>query len=166
MLDFLDRFLGLCERLFTALANACLGIMLASNALNILSRAVFDKAIDWVFPYSMVLFVWLVFIGFYVFVRKGRSISVDFVLNRLTGLPHKILRLFINIAVLIVLGVILSAVPKSLHEQVGELEMVGIQRYWLTVPLFLSCALICLHAVVDSARLLVSPSSSAGEKSA
>lgn len=156
MLPFLDRFLGVCERLFVVLANTCLGAMLGLNALNILLRAVLDQAIAWVFPWTMVLFVWLVFFGFYVFVRKGRSISVDFVLDRMTGLPAKALRLFINAAIVLVLGVILSAVPDSLREQAGRLEMVGMQRYWLSVPLFLSCALVCLHAVADSLKILVS----------
>ncbi|MCG8509808.1 MAG: hypothetical protein MI741_11330, partial [Rhodospirillales bacterium] len=67
ILSQLERFLSVCERVFIALANACLAFMLLSNALNIASRAILDRAIPWVFPWSMVLFVWVVFFGFYVF---------------------------------------------------------------------------------------------------
>ena len=150
----LDTVLSVCERLYVVLANTCLAVMLLSNATNIASRAVLDQAISWVFPWTMVLFVWMVFLGFFIFVRRGRSIAVEFVLHRTTGLTTRILELFINAVILTVLGVILSTVPENLREQVGELEMVGLQRYALSIPLFVSCALICLHVIGDSLKIL------------
>ena len=154
ILSALDRFLLVCERVFTVLANTCLAVLLASNAVNIFSRAILNQAISWVFPWSMVLFVWMVFFGFYVFTRRGRSVSVDFIVNNVSGVSRKTIQLFINAVVLCVLAAILYTTPDNLGRQVGVIEMVGLQRYTLSIPFFASCALVCLNAIADSARIL------------
>ena len=151
----LDRFLTVCERTFVALANGCLAFMLLSNGVNILSRAVLNKGDLVGFPVDHGLVRMVGFSGLLYFLPAGgRSISVDLIVDRLSGCAKKVLQLFINAAVLIVLGVILYTVPDNLHEQVGVLEMVGLQRYTLSIPFFVSCGLVCLHVVSDSMKIL------------
>jgi len=150
----LDRLLGLCERAFLIAANTCLATMLVINTVNIASRAVFDKAIPWVFPWSVVLFVWMCFLGFFVLYRQRRDITVDFLIERLGEGARRASRLAINAIVIALMAVMLWHMPEILDQQVGDIEMVGLERYTMSLPLFVSCALIVLEFVIDTVRAL------------
>ncbi len=154
MLDAIQRCLGVCERVFVVLVNTCLAVMLAANMANILSRALFDSAIKWVFPWSMVLFTYLVFLGFFLFVRRGKDVTIDFIFNRFPDAGRRVLAVALNCVSMLILGVILVQAPQIIHGQVGVIEMVGLQRYMLSVPLFVSCLLIFLDILVATLRIL------------
>lgn len=145
----LDPFLGWCERLFRLLANLLLLTMLAINLLNIAARFLTDQGVVWVFPLTTVMFVWMTFLGFFVVYRQGKDITVDILVDRLGPAARRVARVLVDIAVLALLVVLLAEAPALLERQVGNIEMVGLQRYWLSVPFFVSAALIALHFVVD-----------------
>ena len=63
IVERVDRLLGICGHLFLVLANTCLAILLVVNTLNIASRAIWDRGLQWVFPWSTVLFVWMTLLG-------------------------------------------------------------------------------------------------------
>jgi len=150
----LAQVLALAERLFRLLAVAALATMLATNIVNILLRGLAGTAIDWVFPVSMVLFVYVAFLGYFVVVREGRDVAVDFVVVRLPRVLHLAALLGANAVVIAVLVLVLAEAPTVIEAQVGELEMVGIDRYMLSVPLFGSAALVVLQALATSLALL------------
>ncbi len=152
MINAIDRLLGVCERLFLVLANTCLIVMLTINVANIAQRAVIDVSIRWVFPWSAVLFVWMTFTGFFVIYRRKKDITVDFVIDRLGAGAQKVARLMVDVIVILLMAIMLWHAPKILSMQVGEIEMVGLERYSMSVPLFVSCFLILLNFVVDIAK--------------
>ncbi len=152
LIDTIDRLLGVCERLFLVLANTCLLVMLAINVANIAQRAVIDVSIQWVFPWSVVLFVWMTFFGFFVIYRRKKDITVDFVIDRTPPQVQKAARVMVDAIVILLMAIMLLHAPKILSIQVGEIEMVGLERYSLSVPLFISCFLILLNFVVDIAN--------------
>lgn len=149
-----DRLLGVCGRLFLALANACLAALLVINVLNIASRAIWDRGLQWVFPWSTVLFVWMSFFGFYVLYRLRRDITVDFIHDRLGGPGKMAIRLFVDLVILVLMAVMVWHGPEIVERQAGIIEQVyflGIQveRFTMAVPLFVTCALIFLNYLVD-----------------
>jgi TRAP-type C4-dicarboxylate transport system permease small subunit len=146
---FVDRLLTVCERVFHVFANSCLAIMLTVNIVNIASRAVFDKGIIWVFPWSVVLFVWMTFFGFFVLYRKRRDITIDVLIDRVGPVAQKASRLFVGFVIVVLMAVMLYHGPQIIASQVGTIEMVGLQRYVMSVPLFVSCLLIFLNYVID-----------------
>jgi len=150
-----DRGLGVCERLFLVLANTCLAIMLVINMMNIASRAVFDKGIGWVFPWSVVLFVWMTFFGFFVLYRMRRDITVDFLVDRIGPSARFATRLLVNFIILVLMGIMLWHGPQILASQAGEIEMVGLERYTMSIPLFLSCILISVTFILDTVFALM-----------
>ena len=154
VVDRVDRLLDVCERVFLVLANTCLAVMLAINMVNISSRAVFDKGIQWVFPWSVVLFVWMTFFGFFVLYRMRRDITVDFFVDRIGPSARFATRLLVNVIILMLMAVMLWHAPQILASQAGEIEMVAIDRYFMSVPLFLSCALISVTFTIDTIRAL------------
>ena len=149
-----DRLLGVYEYLFLVLANACLIIMLTINVVNIAQRAVIDVSIKWVFPWSVVLFVWMTFFGFFVIYRRKKDITVDFVIDRMGPQVQKAARLMVDAIVIVLMAIMLWHAPKIISMQVGVIEMVGLERYSMSVPLFISCFLILLNFLVDVARTL------------
>lgn len=154
LVELADRLLGICERLFLALANGCLATLLTINILNIASRAIWDRGLQWVFPWSTVLFVWMSFFGFYVVYRMRSDITVDFVYDRLGRHAQMIVRQFVNVLILLLMAVMVWHGPEIIQRQAGIIEQVfffGIQieRYTLAVPLFVTCGLIFLNYLVD-----------------
>jgi|TARA_B100000959_G_scaffold225124_1_gene239167 TRAP-type C4-dicarboxylate transport system permease small subunit len=150
IVDLVNRLLGVCERLFHVLANACLAAMLGLNIVNIALRAITDKGITWVFPWTVVLFVWMTFFGFFVLYRKHRDITIDFIVDRLGAWAHFASRLLVNGIVLVLMSVMLWHAPTIYEQQVGTIEMVGLERYTMSTPLFVSCVLIFINFVIDT----------------
>ncbi len=159
VIDAADRLLGICGHVFLALANSCLAVLLTINILNIGSRAIWDRGLQWVFPWSTVLFVWMSFFGFYVVYRMRSDISVDFVYDRLGRRSRIIVRQFVNLLILTLMAVMVWHAPEIIERQAGIIEQVyffGIQveRFTLAVPLFVTCALIFLNYLVDTVYTL------------
>jgi len=155
LIDALERALGLCERLFLALANLCLAVMLLASMANIASRALFDKGIVWVFPWSVVLFVWMTFFGFFVVYRRGKDITVDFLIDRLGDRARFASRLLVDALVIGLMLVMLYQAPHTIRGQVGSIEMVGLQRYSMSIPLFVTAALIATDFLLDMIKALL-----------
>ena len=154
LLESADRLLGLCERLFLALANGCLAILLTINVLNIASRGIWDRGLQWVFPWSTVLFVWMSFFGFYVVYRLRSDITVDFFHDRLGRRGQLFIRQFVNLLILVLMAVMVWHGPEIIERQAGIIEQVfffGVQveRYTMAVPLFITCGLILLNYLID-----------------
>lgn len=155
MLTALDRLLGAAERVFFVAANAALITMLVINTANIGSRFLFERGIIWVFPWTTVLFVWMVFLGFYVLYRRKRDIAVDILYRALPPGGQNAVSIFTNVVIMALMTVILWQAPSLLPRQVGTMDYVGLQRYWLAIPFYASCALILLDFVRDTAERLV-----------
>ena len=159
LVHLVDRWLGVGERIFLVLANVCLATMLVFNIINIASRAVFDIGITFIFPWSVVLFVWMTFFGFFVIYRRRKDITVDFLIDRMGPRAKLFTRLVVNAIVLCLMSVMLYYAPYTLRAQIGEIDMVTIfgflvERYVMSVPLFTACTLICLNVLVDTAHAL------------
>lgn len=151
----IERALASCERLFLAIANLCLAVMLVANMANIASRALFDKGIIYVFPWSIVLFVWMTFFGFFVVYRRGKDITVDFLIDRLGDRARLASRLLVDVLVISLMLVMLAQAPHIIRSQVGTIEMVGLERYSLSVPLFVTAALIALDFALDMIKAVL-----------
>jgi TRAP-type C4-dicarboxylate transport system permease small subunit len=155
VIDTIESWLGRLETLFLRTANACLALMLIGNMVNICLRVVTDRALVWVFPWTTVLFVWCTFIGMYVVYRRGTDITVDFFYDRLGESGKKAMRVFAHLVVIGVLLTILSVAQKVLATQKGDIELTGLSRWMLSVPLFVSSFLITIDVALDLARMAI-----------
>ncbi len=148
----LDTVLTWVGRAFLTIANGLLLAMLAINLANILSRLAFDKGIIWVFPWTGVLFTWCIFFAFYVIYRRGQDVAIDVLTRRLPDKARAVAEIVVMFLVICLMTVILWQAFVLLPRQVGRIDMVGIQRYWLSVPLFVSCALILIDFILRVVR--------------
>jgi TRAP-type C4-dicarboxylate transport system permease small subunit len=151
----LDLLLGQAERLFLLGANLLLFTMLAINLANILSRLIWDKGIIWVFPWTGVLFVWAIFLAFFVIFRRGQDITIDVVTRRLPARLAAAAAVLVALLVIGLMVVIVMQAPTLVPKQVGRIDLVGIQRYWLAAPLWVSCVLIALQYVLHLRHALI-----------
>lgn len=153
----LDALLEGTARVFHVAANLCLLVMLAGTAATILLRP-FGQSAYWIWPWTMQVFVWMSFIGFYVVYRRGKDISVDFVMRKIGRGAMQASRIFVSLVVLAVIGIILWQMPTILESQVGVIDGVltpwgtELERYTLSVPLAVSCALILVNTLLDLAK--------------
>ena len=154
-----DNALDRLAVLFHVIANGCLGIMLIGTAATIILR-LFNTSYYWIWPWTMQCFVWMSFFGFFVVYRRRKDIAVDFVMNKLGIGAVVVSRYFVNLLILIVTGVMLLQMPTIIESQVGVIDGVitpwgELERYTLSVPLAISCALIFLDTVVDTIQGLL-----------
>ena len=151
----LDRFLGFCERAFLLLANGCLALMLVANMLNMAVRAAFDTSFVQIWPWTMLLFVWSIYLGFYVLYRRSKDVSVNFLVSRLAPAARHRVQLLVQFLIIAFMAVMVAGTWQYLPLQAGVLELVGLPRWVQTVPLLASCLLILLNALVQAADLMV-----------
>ena len=151
----LDRFLGWSERAFLLLANGCIAVMLVANMINMAVRAVFDTSFVQVWPWTMLLFVWSIYLGFYVLYRRGKDVTVNFLVVRLASAARRRIQVLVNLLIVGFMAVMVAGTWQYLPLQAGVLELVGLPRWVQSVPLLASCALILLNALVQVADLMV-----------
>jgi TRAP-type C4-dicarboxylate transport system permease small subunit len=155
MINFFALLLDRLSRLHVALICAALILMLALNTWNILWRSIYDTEPGPILPWTMVLFVWMIFLGFFPLLHEGRDVSLEYFKNRLGTKGQSLLEWLADLCALFTTGVILSQSVEAISSQVGRIPMVGFDRYWLSLPLILSCAFIFLDVIV---RRLARPS--------
>lgn len=144
-----ERILMAAERLFLVLANVALAAMLGINIANIVWRGIAGQNLNFVWPWTTLLFVWMTFFGFFVIYRRAKDITVDYFVDLL---GHKALvatRVLSDVIIIALMALLLHEAPRTLASQVGDMELIPLQRYWMSVPLFISAALIALHFLLD-----------------
>ncbi|MCB2054505.1 MAG: TRAP transporter small permease [Geminicoccaceae bacterium] len=152
-----DTLMTRLADLFLVAANLCLFAMLAATAATIILRPL-GLSFYWLWPWSMQVFVWMSFLGFFTVYQRRKDIAVDFVMRKLGPRAMKASRWFVAGLVAAVMIVLLVEAPKILKSQVGVIDGVvtpwggELERWTLSVPLFVSCALILLNALLDMAK--------------
>ena len=144
-----DIGLGRAEQLFLACANGLLLVMLAINLVNIVSRLIWDSGIIWVFPWTSVLFVWVIFLAFFVIFRRSQDIVIDVMTRKLPVRLASASAVLVAVLVIALMALVLAQAPTLIPRQVGRIDMVGIQRYWLSAPFWGSCLLIMVQCVLN-----------------
>lgn len=123
--------------------------MLAINAVNVFARTVLDNAIDWVWPWTMVLFVWWTLLSLFPLYRLKKDVSIYFLLRRSRPRFERVLGVVVYATILSAMVVLVSTGPERLSAARGTIEIVGLPRWWLVVPLVVSAFLVAVDALVN-----------------
>ncbi|MGY8992996.1 MAG: TRAP transporter small permease, partial [Rhodospirillales bacterium] len=87
--------------------------------------------------------------------RQGGDITVDFFVDRFGKMGRTVARHFVNFITVTLMMVMLWHGPQTLLQQVGdELEIVELDRWIQTLPLFLSCILVTINSILDTAKAM------------
>ena len=153
----LDRLAWSLGGVFMALCNLCLLIMLGLTAATILLRP-FGISAYWIWPWTMVFFVWLSFFGFFAIYVRLKDIRVDFLARMFGDAGMAVTRVVSDLCGLAICAVILWQLPMVMRTSRGFVDGAifpsgeELARQALSVPLFLSAALIVLTALLDLAK--------------
>lgn len=143
---------------FGFLANLCLLVMLLLTATTIVLRP-FNLSFYWIWPWTMVFFIWLSFFGFFAMYVRLKDVRVDFLAARFGPLGMAATRVVADLATLVVVGIILWQLPAVLATSRGVYDGailpdgIELPRQALSIPLFVSAFLILLAALLDVAKL-------------
>jgi TRAP-type C4-dicarboxylate transport system permease small subunit len=142
------------EKMCKIIAVFCLGIMFLTNIVNILLRGLFNYSFVWIFPLTILLFMWMTFFGAYVIYRQKREITVDFIYNRLPEAGRKWITLVSNILIMGLMALLLWHAPRLIHAQMSPMQVLKIPRYFQAVPLFLFCIVLSLDFLYETVKLI------------
>ena len=93
--------------------------------------------------------VWAVFLGFFVMYRRHLDIVLGLVIDRLGPFGRRMARVLTALAGLAFTLILLAETPQILARQRGTMELIGLTRYWLSLPLLASAAMLTLHFLTD-----------------
>lgn len=149
MLNRLDSFLGLIEKAFSLCAGMLMVAILVIISANIVGRGFLGQGLVWAWPWAEVMFVWMVMVGFYVVYRQRRYMEIDFVARLCGEKGMKITRVVSNLGIISMVGLIVFYAPSLLTSQVGEIDIVGLPRYSLAIPMYLSALLVLVNSLLE-----------------
>lgn len=130
---------------FKAAIALLLLVMLAINAVNIIFRSFLGGAFDWVFHWTILMFVWMVCLGFFVYVRANRDVVVDLIATRLPLIIRQALAIAADVIGLVFMYMVLSPATQLFAMQTGNMESIALPIYVGSLPLFLSAACLSIH---------------------
>jgi TRAP-type C4-dicarboxylate transport system permease small subunit len=142
------------EKMCKIIAVSCLGIMFLTNIVNILLRGLFNYSFVWIFPLTILLFMWMTFFGAYVIYRQKREITVDFIYNRIPEAGRKWITLVSNVLIMGLMALLLWHAPRLIHAQMSPMQVLKIPRYFQAVPLFLFCIVLSLDFLYETVKLI------------
>ncbi len=145
---------------FSWMCSFCLLAMLVMTAATIVLRP-FGLSFYWMFPWVMVLFVWLSFFGFYPAMIFNRDIRIDFIARLFGDQGMFVTRIVGQVVCLFVLYWLLLELPAIVARQSGTIDGATLpwdgeaHRRILSLPLLLSCICIAAALLVDIAKTVV-----------
>ncbi|MFV0335010.1 MAG: TRAP transporter small permease [Tropicimonas sp.] len=145
----LHRLLDGIAQIFKVLATLCLAVMVGLNLFNVISRSTVGVAYGWIFSWTLLLFVWMLLLGFFVYVRTRRDVVVDIFMTRLPAIPRRIAGLFACVVGAAVMLAILRGAPALLSMQASRMEAIDLPIYVRSAPLFVAAGLVLAHFVLD-----------------
>lgn len=149
----LKWFLEVMEKVCLIVSVLAVGAMITINTVQIFSRYVLNMAFVWVFPVTMLLFIWMTFLGAFVVYRRKKDIVVRFLDNMIPSGGQNILLLITNILIMLLLIWILSEAPTFFQRQISIMQIIPLPRYTQAVPLFIGVAGIFLEYLVETVEL-------------
>ena len=149
IVTLVQRSLSLVSSFFEFITAVILTVMLTINAINIFLRTVSGNAIDWVWPWTMFLFVIWVLIAFFPLYHLKKDVSIYFMIRNRRPVLQRFFGGLTYLVIAAAMLVILVSGPSRLAEVRGTIEIVNLPRVTLVIPLLLSASLIFIDALLN-----------------
>lgn len=160
-----DREPAAIERLLDRLAGFCLlvsGILLVCLIVIfgwlVFGRYVLNNTPTWVEQASLLIVVYVTFLGAAVGVRRNTHLSIDFIREAMPPLPRRILHFVADVALAVFGGFMAwqgwRLVATNLNR---EVPLLGLSESWRAAPLAIGGALIVVFVASSLYRRLRTP---------
>ncbi len=145
----MHHFLSKFEKLSIYFTVFCMIVMISINMLQIFARYVLNYPIPWVYPTTMLLFVWITFIGAFIVYHQKKDIVVVFFINKMPLRSQYWIQLITDMLIIALLIVIIIQAPALIKQQASTMQIIPLPRYIQTIPLLVGLTFICLENIVD-----------------
>ncbi|MER5172402.1 TRAP transporter small permease subunit [Thioclava sp. GXIMD2076] len=149
-----DSVLDAIAMVFGVICAVILAVMVGLNLYNVLSRSFLGVAYGWIFNWTMLLFVWMLLLGLFVYIRLRHDVVVDIVMTRLPRPVRKLGGLLVCVIGMLTMAAILRGAPELLKLQSKPMEAIALPIYVRSGPLFISSILVFAHFALDFLRIL------------
>lgn len=150
----LERFSDAVARTAMFLMWIGFAALIATVAMQVVARNLLQMPMIWTGDLAQLLFIWLIFVGAAVGLRRGAHYTVDILPRdrapvRLVQDALSVVAAVVVIYILIWHGWTLTQIRSS-----GSIQSLGISQFWSFVPMPVSGLLMALFTVEAIARLL------------
>tara|TARA_R110002049_G_scaffold70251_1_gene181555 strand:- start:45998 stop:46468 length:471 start_codon:yes stop_codon:yes gene_type:complete len=141
--------------MYEAVCVALLAGMLTINAANIVSRGIFDHALNWVWPWTMVAFLWWVMLALFPLYNRRKDVSIYILQGFLPRSAQRLLGVFVHLAIMLAMGILIYTFPERLASSRGNVEIVNLPRQVLVWPLLISTVPVFVGALVSLIKIIL-----------
>lgn len=128
----------------------CTGLLLLVVACNVFARYILKIGLTWAEEFSLILFVWVVFLGAYLALRKKSHLALTLIIKKLPQSLAKISRIVILVLViLLLLTIFIGGISfvKSAIVLGQRTPLLGISAGWGYASIPASAGLMLLEIV-------------------
>ncbi|MBT9385948.1 TRAP transporter small permease [Pseudooceanicola sp. CBS1P-1] len=131
--------------------------MIVAVAFQVLARNVLDLPVIWTGDLAQLLFTWLIFIGAALGLRTGAHYFVDVLPTHRPNVAFavEVISLVAGVCVAWILGV--HGWQLAQMRASGEIQSLGISRFWIYLPLPVSGALMAIFLLEMILELVRNP---------
>ena len=139
-----------------------LGVLVVFMSMSVFSRYVLNIGLSWSDEAARLLFIWIVFVGFAVGVRRRAHISIDWVVTRLSAQPRKVVTILQDLAILFYSLVFLQqSVTTFEFALLQRLPALRISIAWMYGATLVAGVLMSLYAIANLWENVMGKSASA-----
>ena len=142
----MERVLSNLTKALKVFLIGLMAFIIIVDLAEIVSRQ-FGGSIPWAFPLTLLIFVWLTFIGIVVVYYESGNIRISFLTKRMPQKFHKHIEAFTHFVVAFFMLFILSNAPRMIAMQHYGIELLPGPRYLFSVPIFAGSLMILVIAI-------------------
>lgn len=138
-------------KMLEAVVALLVGLMVIAVSCNVIARYFLKVGLIWAEEFSMLLFIWVVFLGAYIALRGKAHLALTFIVRRL---PRKVRRIQ-RLIVLVLVGVFLAVVTIGGWQLVSGVialdqrtALLRISSAWSLASVPVSAALMLIEVIM------------------
>ncbi|MDN3525779.1 TRAP transporter small permease [Halomonas sabkhae] len=153
-----DSVLDGIAQLCIIVSGILLVFLIASFGWLVFGRYVLNDTPTWVEQTSLLIVIYVTFLGAAAGVRHKSHLSIDFIREGLPALPRSLMRLVADLFV-VAFGVFMAwqGYIMVLDNLSRPIPMIGLSESWRAAPMVVSGLLMVLFSVVNIVQRLVTP---------
>lgn len=146
--------LDIINRIETFFIMILLAIMVGISVLEIIVRVLLGHSFVWIYPTSLLLFSWMVFIGAAVVFYRKEYIVIEYFIRLLSSNHQRYANIIVNFAVMGFFIFLLTEAPTLIEMKTQEMQVIHIPLYVKVLPLFIGSFSVLLNVFYDTLILI------------
>lgn len=143
----LERVSGHVMRIAEVLTGAMFFGLITAVAMQVIARNLLHMPMLWTSDMAQLLFSWLIFVGAAIGLRRGAHYAIDILPRDNAALRTAISWFGIAAGAAVIFILVVNGWALATARAPGEVQSLGISRFWLYVPIPVSGVMMALFLV-------------------